>query len=456
MSVKVKKLYTNNNSIYIIDEDNNLYVSGNNKNGRLGINSPLDFIKKITKVEDENLVENIKSLIIDENLEKKYSLVRILTLDNKIYVAGTSGDRDYIKWTPAEELYPNISESKFVPFTDTLQQKHTLEINVSEDWTYLFTIEADDKVFSSKIRMISVTDIIQVLLSCMNKTTDFFFTEYSVTTKKGYEFKVEKVSDTNRRVYLKIIPNNNEFNDTILSEILKIDVENIFSKITYEDELEENNNTYEFVTQKFKPESAVFSASKNNVTIDSITDDIFNMISIDAKIKDGTSSDIPFEGENYKDPYWMYTVFKKMGVVPNKLYKFEGSIMRNGIVYAVSNIRISDVIDTTPEGAEIGIVQFILSNFQKVEEFEIIADESRIPAITFYPILVDTSNEEDEYIHYKYHDSVENNDTIPLGIIEDKNEDDEVEAISIVYELKGILCGKNLTPIDFSQVYVTK
>ena len=110
MSIKIKTIKQNDGSVFIIDEDNNLYVSGNNEKGRLGIDSLEERVGKITKIEDQNLIGNVLSVNIDDT-NKKYELISITTIDGDVYVAGNTGNEIIRKWTLKESILPIKGES---------------------------------------------------------------------------------------------------------------------------------------------------------------------------------------------------------------------------------------------------------------------------------------------------------------------------------------------------------
>lgn len=461
MSIAVKKIFTNNNSVYIIDENDDLYVSGNNKNGRLGVNSSKDFIRKIQKIENPELENNVKAIILSENVSESYELVCLVTKTDEKYICGNLGDRIIPSWRNVEDvLHQGLGRAAAVSFDNTHQQNHFIEMVVDENETYLFTIKPERNIFSLLLKLVSVTDIIETRINCMNASNDFFFTEYAITTKKGFDFIIKKLENGERDVFIKINPDKNEYNSTNIKEILKIDVDNIFFKIYYLDEEELENREYINTQEKnYLPNKAEFDGDNSQLVIDSIsTEDNMNMITIDAKIKDKKEEDLPFEDETFKDPCWMYTIFNEMGLEYGKIYKFEGTLNKDGLVYSICGVRIYTPIITTPENAKIGVIQFIYSEYQKLEEFDIVDDgedhSTRLNGLTFYPTVVDqTATNDSEYIEYKLHDSVNKDDYEKTTM---SNNDYELSLESIVYELKGVLCGKDLNPKSFSQPFVTK
>ena len=447
MSIKIKHLYNNCNSLYIIDEENNLYVSGNNKNGRLGLDSLETFIKKITKISIPELENNVEKINFDPRKnEEEYELITLTTLDGKIYIAGNTGDNIYRSWTLKDEVFVEKG-SKYTVNNDKNIQYHSLEIPVSENNTYLFSIIPENDQYYLDLRVNSVTDIFNLIISCTDKEKDFVFNEYTVTTKKGYELIIEKREDGTKDVYLKIIPNYNQYNTTVLKEILNFSFKNLFSKIIYDENIADVIHISEY-KYEIKPEEASFSADEKGIISDSLVPgDTFNSVYINAELD--KKSSVPFTEKTYKDPLWIYTIFDKLGLEHNKWYKFEGSILRNGIELGVSSVKISDVIDNTSEGAKIGVVQFMLNEYERIEEWNL--KNYNLKAITFYPIMIKNSDKEE--VEYKIHDSCSDFEN---SMIQDRDDEEGIYEVSIVYAIKGILVGKNLNLEDFSQIYVTE
>lgn len=437
----IKIMKQNRGSIYLIDEENNLYVSGNNEHGRLGIDSLSDYISKITKVELDELKNNVASVNI-EDTNKEYNLVTITTLDGKVFVAGYTGDKEYRTWIDKDEILI-LKGINYTVLGNSLHSFHELEVPVSEEGTYLFTLVPEDDVFTLRLKIKNSNIVSEVLFSCLDKQNLNSFVEYSVIRNRNLKINIIKSDSEYHFVAVNSI---NPDNEIVLSEMIKFEFEAFSSKITYDETL--NDKTLEnFDLEDLKltqelGEGDTFSVDQNAVFTDKISKNV-NGIKIHVSCADNE----PFEDSVIKGTPWLYDfLHKKLGLTENKLYKFEGTIKRNSKYYSISFVRVSEKVGSTEQGADIGTVQFIFtpeSKFSLDERNKEGESKDLVFGITIHPIV---KNGE---IYQYYAES----DNLDKSIIDEQSEDGEVKDYPIT-ELDGILVSNDTIPVGFTQNYI--
>jgi len=91
--IKIEKIYTNYDSVYCLSENGEVYVSGNNASGQLGLGHTNN-VNKITKIPQ---LEKVKEVVIQEKSMSGYSSQRdsqqiaiFITENGEVYVTGSN------------------------------------------------------------------------------------------------------------------------------------------------------------------------------------------------------------------------------------------------------------------------------------------------------------------------------------------------------------------------------
>ena len=415
------KRYNNDNSIFIIDINNNLWVKGDNEFGKLGCNSENNLIEDYIKIENEELINNVSEIDTYNENENAKSFFILKTKDKKIYFAGKFDNTEYRSWT----LLQNIISSNFYYNKKKDKSKIYSKTFIINDYSNipLFTFKKKNNFFAFKINLITDDEAIQFILSGNNDNI-YIYTDYAVVPTIPFKFVLSN-PDENENIVLYLsfdILNDREDYFNLIRKGVFVKIEDIHSNnfdINNIPEFDTENILYSKVFEK--SDKGYFGSSDdiNGVeipydfndkffTID-VNLDIGNTKSIinDINIRSDEYEDkeiIPYEDDNYKGPQFLYPIFYNLGIPFNKFIKFEGNITVNGIMYPVEYVKISTPID---ENNKYGVIQFILSEDTKLltdvsksylkeyEGIKINSDEIKenIFGITFYPIIINNDNE---------------------------------------------------------------
>lgn len=452
MSIKIKTIKQNDGSVFIIDEDNNLYVSGNNEKGRLGIDSLEERVGKITKIEDQNLIGNVLSVNIDDT-NKKYELISITTIDGDVYVAGNTGNEIIRKWTLKESILPIKGESYKI-LDKSLHSSHTLEIPVSEKGTYLFSVKPKDGIFTLRMEIISPDVVTELLFNSFSLGNIDVFKEHAVVKNRKITIACTNLVD-GKYAFVAYDSKCND-NDIEFKEIVKFKFTNFSSDIEYDDEakteiesiLRSNEvveSVYDIQNKIVLEEGNTFDTDDSRVISDKVSNSL-NAIKVKVGLKDNV--DRPFENETIKGTPWIYDLFhRRMGLSENVWYKFEGTIKRGEKIFGVSHFILGTKVGTTSDGVDIGTIQFYLSGDNRIpysERHKEDNDRELVYAITIHPIVKDGEL-------YQYYP---NSDQVKTSVLDEMNEETRMIEVNPITEVNGILITNDPVSISsFTQKY---
>ena len=409
--------YINNNSYFIIDNNNNLWVKGDNEFGKLGCNSENNLIEDYVKIENEELINNVSEIDTYNENENAKTFFILKTKDEKIYFAGKFDNTEYRSWIAISSLfYYNKKKDNSKIYSKSFIISDYSNIS-------LFTFKKKNNFFAFKINLITDDEAIQFILSGNNDNI-YIYTDYAVVPTIPFKFVLSN-PDVNGNIVLYLsfdILNDREDYFNLIRKSVFVKVENIHSNnfdinnipgfdtenILYSKVFEKSDKGYFGSSDDIHGVEIPYDFNDKFFAID-VNLDIGNTKSIinDINIRSDEYEDkeiIPYEDDNYKGPQFLYPVFYNLGIPFNKFIKFEGNITVNGIMYPVEYVKISTPID---ENNKYGVIQFILSEDTKLltdvsksylkeyEGIKINSDEIKenVFGITFYPIIINNDNE---------------------------------------------------------------